>query len=82
MSVKIVWLLVSLLVGMLAGYILKDQLTEEYESDVWIHKPKARRGGVLNLDQAVEIKAKHKKKPFFQRLRERIQARRERKNKG
>lgn len=70
------WGLILFLAGALGGYILKDQLTEEFRSQVTIHKPKVRRGGIMDLDQAVEVNLK---KMSF---RERIQARRAQRKKN
>jgi hypothetical protein len=55
------------------GYILKDQLTDEYVSNVTIHKPKIKGGGKMDLDQ--EVVVNHKKLTW----RQRRAARRERK---
>ena len=51
-----VWLIVTLLLGGLGGYILKDQLTEEYVSNVTMHKPKVKgRGNRQDIAQVAEV---------------------------
>jgi len=72
-----VWLLVALFAGMFIGYYIKDQSTEEYVSNVTMHKPKVKgRGNRLDADQVTEV---HMQKMT---RKERIQKRREeRKNK-
>jgi len=54
-----IWLLVTLLLGGLGGYILKDQLTVEYKSEVSIVKPKVKgKQNKLDLDQITEVHMK------------------------
>lgn len=64
------------ILGVVVGYILKDQLTEEYKSEISIRKLKVKGDGNrmdLDLDQDLEISTKRLT------LRERLQARRNRK---
>lgn len=51
-----IWLIVALVVGAFGGYILKDQLTDEYKSEVKIRKVKIRGEGNrmdLEIDQEI-----------------------------
>lgn len=51
-----IWILVALSVGWGLGYLTKDQLTEEYVSNVTMHKPKVKgRGNKLDADQVTEV---------------------------
>jgi hypothetical protein len=54
-----IWLIVALLIGYIGGYISKDQLTDEYKSEIDIRKIKVKGEGSrmdLDLDQLMEIK--------------------------
>ena len=52
----LIGLLVGLGFGGLGGYILKDQMTEEYVSNVTMHKPKVKgKGNRLDADQVTEV---------------------------
>jgi hypothetical protein len=54
-----IWLIVTFLLGGFGGYILKDQLTEEYVSNVTMNKPKVKgRGNKLDADQVTEVNLK------------------------
>ena len=54
-----IWLLVVFLLGSLGGYMLKDQLTEEYVSHVTMHKPKVKgRGNKQDISQVAEVQMK------------------------
>lgn len=54
-----VWLIVTFLLGGLGGYILKDQLTVEYKSEVSIVKPKVKgKQNKLDLEQITEVHMK------------------------
>ncbi len=59
------WIVIAYLFGCLCGYILKDQLTEEFVSNVVINKPKVKRGGSMDLDQ--EVIVQHKKMSWRER---------------
>ena len=51
-----IWLIVTFLLGGMGGYILKDQLTEEYVSNVTMNKPKVKgRGNEQDLSQIAEV---------------------------
>ncbi len=51
-----IWILVALSVGWGLGYLTKDRLTEEYVSNVTMHKPRVRgRGNTLDADQVTEV---------------------------
>lgn len=58
------------------GYFVKDQVTDEYVSNVTIHKPKVKKGGTMELDQVVEVE--HKKKTLLDRIRRRREQRKAR----
>jgi len=70
------WIVILCVGSGWAGYILKDQLTDEYVSHVTIYKPKIKGGGDMDLDQ--EVVVNHKKLT----RRERREARRATKKKG
>lgn len=53
------WIVIISLVAYVLGYITKDLITDEYVSNVTIHKPKIKGGGEMDLDQTVVVK--HKK---------------------
>lgn len=58
-----------LIVAFFLGYFVKDQLTDEYVSNVTIHKPKIKGGGEMDLDQVVDVK--HTKLTWRQRRAQR-----------
>ena len=59
------WIVILCITSGWAGYILKDQLTDEFVSNVTIYKPKIKGGGEMDLDQVVEVN--HKKLTWRQR---------------
>ena len=61
------YIVIFCLVSFVLGYILKDQITDEYVSNVTIHKPKIKRGGDMDLVQDVEIN--HRKTTWRERRR-------------
>ncbi|KKM19909.1 hypothetical protein LCGC14_1650840 [marine sediment metagenome] len=51
-----IWLLVVLAVGWGLGYFTKDQLTEEYVSNVTMNRPKVKgKHNKMELDQVTEV---------------------------
>jgi len=63
------WVVILCVASGWLGYILKDQLTDEYVSNVTIHKPKIKRGGDMDLIQ--DVKIDHKKLTWRQRSQKR-----------
>ena len=59
------WITILCIVSGWGGYILKDQLTVEHQVNVTIHKPKIKGGGVMDLDQLVDVE--HDKLTWRQR---------------
>jgi len=59
------WIVILCVASGWAGYILKDQLTDEFVSNVTIHKPKIKGGGEMDLVQDVQID--HKKLTWRER---------------
>lgn len=50
------WLLIGMGFGALGGYLLKDQLSEEYVSNVSMYKPKVKgKGNTMDADQITEV---------------------------
>lgn len=75
-------LIIGLLAGGLGGYILKDQTTDEYVSNLKINKIRSKGTGsgiVLDVDQEMEIQ--HKKLTWKERRSQR-KARRQEKKQG
>jgi len=53
------WILIAFVLGGLGGYILKDQLSEEYISNVTMFKPKVKgRQNRQDLSQVAEVTLK------------------------
>jgi hypothetical protein len=66
------YVVILCLVSFVLGYITKDQITDEYVSNVTIHKPKIKGGGEMDLVQDVEIQ--HRKTTWGERRRLRKEA--------
>ena len=65
-----IWLIVALLLGALGGYILKDQLTDEFVSNVTMGKTKVR--GRNNKQDIAQVTEVHMiKKSLKQKLKDR-----------
>ncbi len=59
------WIVILCISSGWAGYVLKDQLTDEFVSNVTIFKPKIKGGGEMDLVQ--DVKIDHKKLTFRER---------------
>lgn len=64
------WIVILCLLSFIAGYIVKDIITEEKKIEITIHKPKVKgRGNTMELDADLIVEEKRERRRLFKKRR-------------